>query len=431
MNRKSPETACFYARDRPVVRGSRDLRPLPTTTSPWGPDSQHGGPPAALLGRALERLDERRSSAGSRWSCWGPVPMGPARGLGRGGPARTVGAAGRRRAVRRGARPARWRRRRRGCSRRRPTGRHRTGSRRPARRRTARPAGSRRAGAAATSTPSSWRWVAGAVIEPGRSAGLDAHSRPGGRRARSHRCSGCSRAPTRRPARARCSTRGTGRSSNTELTVHVLRPAEGEWLLLDAETTLSTGSVGLATAAIFDTPRAGREVQPGPAGAAPPRSVLNPRPGSGLLELVGQLEQGRLATGTGPEHHPLRQPGRRGRERQADRRVTGGVLERGERHPVAAADPSPCRSRPWAPGGRASGVSVASVGVSTTSYSSKNVRDHRLLRFSRAIATGRRCRCRRECFARPWVRLSSCPGSQERPKVRRPVRIMNSASSDQ
>ena len=39
---------------------------------------------------------------------------------------------------------------------------------------------------------------------------------------------------------------------NTELTVHVLRPPEGEWLLLDAETTLSTGSVGLATADIFD-----------------------------------------------------------------------------------------------------------------------------------------------------------------------------------
>ena len=39
---------------------------------------------------------------------------------------------------------------------------------------------------------------------------------------------------------------------NTELTVHVLRPPEGEWILLDAETTLSTGSVGVATADIFD-----------------------------------------------------------------------------------------------------------------------------------------------------------------------------------
>ncbi len=58
MNRKSPETACFYAPTAPSSGGRETFRPLPTTTSPWGPDSQHGGPPAALLGRALERLDE-------------------------------------------------------------------------------------------------------------------------------------------------------------------------------------------------------------------------------------------------------------------------------------------------------------------------------------------------------------------------------------
>jgi acyl-CoA thioesterase len=39
---------------------------------------------------------------------------------------------------------------------------------------------------------------------------------------------------------------------NTELTVHVLRPPEGEWVLLDAETTLSTGTAALATADIHD-----------------------------------------------------------------------------------------------------------------------------------------------------------------------------------
>ena len=57
MNRKSPETACFYAPTAPSSGGRETFRPLPTTASPWGPDSQHGGPPAALLGRALERLD--------------------------------------------------------------------------------------------------------------------------------------------------------------------------------------------------------------------------------------------------------------------------------------------------------------------------------------------------------------------------------------
>jgi acyl-CoA thioesterase len=39
---------------------------------------------------------------------------------------------------------------------------------------------------------------------------------------------------------------------NTELTVHLLRPPEGEWILLEAETTLSSGSVGLATADLHD-----------------------------------------------------------------------------------------------------------------------------------------------------------------------------------
>jgi acyl-CoA thioesterase len=39
---------------------------------------------------------------------------------------------------------------------------------------------------------------------------------------------------------------------NTELTVHVLRRPVGEWLCLDAETTLSTGSVGLATSSVHD-----------------------------------------------------------------------------------------------------------------------------------------------------------------------------------
>jgi acyl-CoA thioesterase len=39
---------------------------------------------------------------------------------------------------------------------------------------------------------------------------------------------------------------------NTELTVHVLRPPVGEWLCLDARTTLADGSVGLATSDVYD-----------------------------------------------------------------------------------------------------------------------------------------------------------------------------------
>jgi acyl-Coa thioesterase superfamily protein len=39
---------------------------------------------------------------------------------------------------------------------------------------------------------------------------------------------------------------------NTELTVHVLRPPVGEWVCLDAVTTLGPGSVGIATSSVHD-----------------------------------------------------------------------------------------------------------------------------------------------------------------------------------
>jgi acyl-CoA thioesterase len=39
---------------------------------------------------------------------------------------------------------------------------------------------------------------------------------------------------------------------NPELTVHVHREADGEWILLDASTTISAGGAGLATAALSD-----------------------------------------------------------------------------------------------------------------------------------------------------------------------------------
>ena len=39
---------------------------------------------------------------------------------------------------------------------------------------------------------------------------------------------------------------------NTELTVHVLRPPVGEWVCLDAQTTLSSGSVGMAVSEVYD-----------------------------------------------------------------------------------------------------------------------------------------------------------------------------------
>jgi hypothetical protein len=39
---------------------------------------------------------------------------------------------------------------------------------------------------------------------------------------------------------------------NTELTVHVVRPPEGEWVCLKAHTTLGGGAVGVAAAEVYD-----------------------------------------------------------------------------------------------------------------------------------------------------------------------------------
>ena len=49
------------------------------TRGPWSPDAQHGGPPAALLGRALERCEPRADTriARATFDILRPVPVGP------------------------------------------------------------------------------------------------------------------------------------------------------------------------------------------------------------------------------------------------------------------------------------------------------------------------------------------------------------------
>src|SRR5262245_39733345 len=48
------------------------------TEGPWTPGAQHGGPPAALLGRAIERTPGLAGAMVSRVTCeiLGPVPVG-------------------------------------------------------------------------------------------------------------------------------------------------------------------------------------------------------------------------------------------------------------------------------------------------------------------------------------------------------------------
>src|SRR6476659_6542598 len=54
----------------------------PSTAGPWGPQNQHGGPPAALLARAIESLPREvteRVVGRFTMELLGPVPVGPLR----------------------------------------------------------------------------------------------------------------------------------------------------------------------------------------------------------------------------------------------------------------------------------------------------------------------------------------------------------------
>jgi len=69
-----PKPASFYLR-----QSDDTFVPTPGTVGPWDPGLQHGGPPAALLGRAFESLDGRSDVRVSYFSLdfLGPLPLAP------------------------------------------------------------------------------------------------------------------------------------------------------------------------------------------------------------------------------------------------------------------------------------------------------------------------------------------------------------------
>jgi hypothetical protein len=74
----SEEAAFFYA------RAGDELVPTPATAGPWDHGLQHGGPPAALLGAALEATHSGLARSGARIAHYaleflGPVPLAPMR----------------------------------------------------------------------------------------------------------------------------------------------------------------------------------------------------------------------------------------------------------------------------------------------------------------------------------------------------------------
>lgn len=236
--------------------GEDRFRSTAVTSGPWDPQAQHGGPPAALLGRALELLEDDVPRVLGRFTMdlLGPVPVQDltvsATVL---RPGRSVSlrqaeiADGSGRVVARGqgwAFPqAEW------SEDEAPAGRgvpleHGAGD-----------------GHFEELPPSwhrgyldsvEWRWIEGAVTRPGPAV---VWMRP-----RVPLVPGEELSPLQRLLVCVDSASGVSAALdptqwnflNTELTVHVVRPPVGEWVCLLAETTLGTGAVGLAASEVYD-----------------------------------------------------------------------------------------------------------------------------------------------------------------------------------
>ncbi|HET8602522.1 MAG TPA: thioesterase family protein [Marmoricola sp.] len=224
-----------------------------STTGPWSSDAQHGGPPAALLGRALQRLPEAAGTVLGRFAMdiLGPVPVGPleveARVL---RPGRSVSltearmydaAADRLVAVARGWHfPDR------------DDGPQPEAEQLPHRPEDGVPEEPPRSWHRGYLDSVEWSWIDGAVTRPG--PGM-VWMRPRVALVEGEEPDGLQRLLA-------CVDSASGISAeldpdrwgflNTELTVHLLRPPVGDWVCVDARTTLGPGSVGLAASTVHD-----------------------------------------------------------------------------------------------------------------------------------------------------------------------------------
>ncbi len=229
------------------------LEPLSTTAGPWSPDAQHGGPPAALLARAVERLPEAADRVVGRFTMelWGPVPLAPLAVRARvRRPGRSVClAAAELVDVRRDRVVATAQAWLFPASQDGPVP-------------SAQPPAHGPGDGVGRARPSSWHggyldavewsWIEGGVDVPGPGT---VWMRP------PDLVAGEPITPVQRLLA--CVDSASGASAvldvrewaflNTDLTVHLLRPPVGEWVCLDAETTLGPGSVGIATADVYDT----------------------------------------------------------------------------------------------------------------------------------------------------------------------------------
>jgi Thioesterase-like superfamily len=248
----TPAAASFY---QPI--GDETFVSTAATAGPWSPDAQHGGPPAALLGRALEGIEEDTPRVVGRFTMdlLGPVPVGTlsvTSSVLR--PGRTVSLrqaelsdeSGRVLARAQGwAFPAmEW-----------PEGEG------PGPGAGVRLEHGPDDGHHEDPPPSwhrgyldavEWKWIEGAVTRPGPAV---VWMRPLVPLVPDEEMSPLQRLLT-------CVDSASGASAaldpsewsfmNTELTVHVPRPPAGEWVCLQARTTLGSGAVGLAASEVYD-----------------------------------------------------------------------------------------------------------------------------------------------------------------------------------
>lgn len=254
MNEKSVGEASFYRLVDASASGAERFESLPATAGPWSADAQHGGPPAALLGRAVEAVAGPATTVGRlTMELLGPVPVGPLRteaGIVR--PGRSVQLVEataydeeRDRAVAiarawlfpagsdgpvlgEGREPP-------------PAHGPDDGVTHP------RPQGWNGGYLDAID----WRWIKGGVDELG----------PGVVWMRSPTLvEGEPSSPLQRLLACVDSASGVSAALdvrewgflNSELTVHVVRPPVGEWVCVDAETSVAGGAVGTATSTVWD-----------------------------------------------------------------------------------------------------------------------------------------------------------------------------------
>jgi hypothetical protein len=232
-------------------QGDRDFLANHHTQGPWDPSLQHAGPPAALLTRAIERCagDAGLILARLTFDILGPIPIGPLRAEAR------VVRPGRQVQLLEAALHIQDR----------LTMRALAWMVRPAP-----PDLKATAAEAAPGTPElagpltiaewpfglfdamEWRFVRGGMGGPGPATVWV--------RARHELLEGETLSPAQRVVLTADSANGVSseldirewRFVPPELTVHLLRPAKGEWICMDAVTILQAGAPGLATSRLYD-----------------------------------------------------------------------------------------------------------------------------------------------------------------------------------